>query len=283
MPTKPIISIVIPVKNGEKYIHECIASVVSSLEGIRNFEVIVSDNLSTDQTVYEIQKISDPRIKVVTPDRVLSIGENWTFASKHASGKYFKLVGADDLLIKDSIQIEINQLESDPAAVALVSRRRIIGSSGEVLIHSRGYGNSSFLEKGNTAIRKSWNSGTNLFGDPSAILFRNQIVQDNLPWESNRYPYVVDLSFYLKTFTDNKFLVSGNLVSEFRIHPNSVTGSTYLGHAKQFLTLYSENVEGKVLQKLRVGIACYWIQTLKLFFLVSLDVGERLKRLLSKY
>ena len=282
MAAKPLISVAIPVKNGEKYIHDCLTSVLSGLGGIENFEVIISDNLSSDETVREIKKICDPRIRVVTPKDELSIGENWTFASKYATGEYFKLVGADDLLVKNSILNEIRQLESQPTAIAVVSRRKIIGPRGEVLIPSRGYGKSISLEKGSKAIKKGWNSGTNIFGDPSAILFRNQIVQESLPWESNGYPYVVDLSLYLKAFSEKDFLVSGDLVSEFRIHPNSVTGSTYLGHAKQFLTLYSETTDHTKLQKIRVGLACYWLQTLKLFFLISVEASTWPRSLFSK-
>ena len=280
--TKPLISIVIPVKNGDKYIYDCLSSVLSSLGQIRDFEVIVSDNHSTDQTINEIQRISDPRVRIVKPGKELTIGENWTFGSEQAKGTYFKLVGADDLLVRNSIQSEIQQLQSASSAVAVVSRRKIIGPRGETLIKSRGYGRLSSLENGSDAIIRTWNSGTNLFGDPSAILFKNQIVQVNLPWVSNRYPYVVDLSLYLKVFSNEQFLVSGNLVSEFRIHPNSVTGSTYVGHAKQYLTLYKENTDDKLFQKLRVFFACYSIQTLKLIFLMAVNARGWLTRLFSK-
>lgn len=282
MAAEPLISIVIPVKNGEKYIYDCINSVLLSLDQIDNFEVIVSDNFSADQTLSEIKKILDSRVLVVRPDRELTIGENWTFASRHARGKYFKLVGADDLLIRNSILNEINQLESYPTAVAVVARRKIIGPHGETLIKSRGYASFTSLENGQKAIKRSWNSGTNLFGDPSAILFKNEIVQENLPWVSDRYPYVVDLSFYLKVFANNEFLASENLVSEFRIHPNSVTGSTYMGHAKQYLTLYKEHTNSTISQKIIVGVASYTVQTLKLFFLIGVNLRAWLKRLFSK-
>lgn len=283
MAVEPLISFAVPVKNGETYIHACLSSILKSVGDITNFEILVSDNNSSDQTLKEISKIQDIRIRILKPGKEISIGENWTFASKEARGKYFKLVGADDLLCANSIQKEIALLESNPNAVAVVSRRLIIGSQGQVLLKSRGYGHYFSLVKGTDAIKKIWNSGTNLLGDPSAILFKNQIVQEYLPWESDGYPYVVDLSLYLKIFASHSFIVSGDIVSEFRIHSNSVTGSTFLGHAKQFLTLYEKTSSKSSYSIFRVYSAAYLLQTAKLIFLIYLKIVDNFRSLIGKH
>ncbi len=62
----PLISICIPVFNGEKYVRECIDSALRQTE--KNFELIVVDNCSTDHTLEILATYNDPRINVFKND-----------------------------------------------------------------------------------------------------------------------------------------------------------------------------------------------------------------------
>ena len=59
----PRVSVCIPVYNGEKYINKAIRSVLA--QSFSDFEVVISDNASTDRTVEIIKSFSDNRIKLI--------------------------------------------------------------------------------------------------------------------------------------------------------------------------------------------------------------------------
>lgn len=100
---KPLISVCIPVFNGEKYIRECIASVLSQSE--KDFEILISDNCSTDQTIKLCNEFQDPRIRMLTSERNVGSIANFNKCIQNASGELFMLLPADDLLESDCLQI----------------------------------------------------------------------------------------------------------------------------------------------------------------------------------
>ena len=75
--SNPRISIGMPVYNGEKFIRKCIESVLQQTH--RNFELIISDNASTDSTskICEEYLRKDNRITFVRQNK--NMGQNWNF------------------------------------------------------------------------------------------------------------------------------------------------------------------------------------------------------------
>ena len=234
---EPILSIVIPVHNGGQYIGETLESALISCGDLESFEIVISNNFSTDNTEEIIEKFDHPNIRVIRPLNKMSIGENWSFVSLAARGKYIKLLGADDILYGQILK-EIQLLKMHPNCVALISRRAIITGRGKVRISSRGISNKLQIAQGDSVIAKTWASGTNLIGDPTALLFRRDHFQDSLPWEDKPFPYLVDMTLYLKCFSKCLVLLSPDVVSGFRIHRESITGRTLSGHARQFYGLF---------------------------------------------
>lgn len=92
-----LISIIIPLFNAEKYIKECIASVIS--QDYTDFEVIVINDGSTDHSLDIVQEIShtDPRVLLFDKkNEGVSIARN--FGLSKAKGNYVMFVDSDDLL-----------------------------------------------------------------------------------------------------------------------------------------------------------------------------------------
>lgn len=90
-------SIILPTYNNEKYIKECINSFLS--QSFDDFELIVSNNLSTDETQNILTSFSDKRLKVIHPDRHLDHMDHWNFAVSHANGEWIYTLGADDAVL----------------------------------------------------------------------------------------------------------------------------------------------------------------------------------------
>ncbi|MDC0193341.1 glycosyltransferase, partial [Pelagibacteraceae bacterium] len=80
----PLVSVIINVHNGEEYLNECIQSVLN--QSFIDYELILYDNLSTDNTHKIISSFKDLRIKYYKSDKFLKLGEARNRALEEANG-----------------------------------------------------------------------------------------------------------------------------------------------------------------------------------------------------
>ncbi|MBX3348220.1 MAG: glycosyltransferase family 2 protein [Nitrospira sp.] len=112
MHTEPLVSVLLPVYNAASYVQEAIESILR--QTYRNFELIVVDDGSTDESGRVIQTITDPRIRVVhQPNRGLSAALNR--AIEMAQGVYLARQDADDLSLPQRLDRQVDFLEAHPA------------------------------------------------------------------------------------------------------------------------------------------------------------------------
>ena len=107
----PKISVGIPVYNGEKFVRKSIESVLRQTYG--NFELIISDNASTDSTSDICTEFltKDSRIKFVRQDKNMGSIWNFNFLLQKAVGEYFVWVAADTIILPEFLEKNINLLE----------------------------------------------------------------------------------------------------------------------------------------------------------------------------
>lgn len=127
----PIISVILPVYNGEKTIIATIKSVLS--QSFSDIELIAIDDGSQDSTLELIKNISDPRLKVfsyanagqaVSRNRGLSL----------ASGKYVSFIDADDLWTPDKLEQQLQALQNNSQAALAYSWTDYIDEEGNFLL-----------------------------------------------------------------------------------------------------------------------------------------------------
>lgn len=90
----PKYSILLPVRNGEKYVENCINTVLVST--YNDYELIVSDNYSTDNTALVLARINHSNLKKIRPIKVLSMTSHWEWLVSQASGEWLIILGVDD-------------------------------------------------------------------------------------------------------------------------------------------------------------------------------------------
>lgn len=110
----PLVSVIIPVYNAEKYLDNCIQSVIT--QNYTPIEIIVVDNGSTDQSV-AIAKSYPKVIFVKEPQKGAAIARNTGI--KETKGKYIQFLDADDYLHPDKILNQVNKLENCEETLAL--------------------------------------------------------------------------------------------------------------------------------------------------------------------
>jgi glycosyltransferase involved in cell wall biosynthesis len=165
-----LVSVVIPVLNGESHDQACMTSVLG--QTCRNIEVVVADQTSTDRSIEIVQSFADPRVRLLpNPTERLNLHANWTRGLSAARGELVKIVCQDDLLLPDCLSIQVELLHLYPSAILACGRRQILDAHGKVLIRARGLGHlakvgSTPMVDGPTIARACTRAGTNLLGEP---------------------------------------------------------------------------------------------------------------------
>jgi glycosyltransferase involved in cell wall biosynthesis len=130
--SNPLVSIVIPVYNGERYIKESIDSCLN--QTYRNIEIIVVDDKSVDSTL-EILKGYGDRITVLPIEKQNGLGNVINVGIKKSKGKYIARMDADDIMYPTRIEKQVQYLESNPNCVAVGGQIDIIDESSNITGH----------------------------------------------------------------------------------------------------------------------------------------------------
>lgn len=124
----PLISVIIPVYNGQKTIQDTIESVLK--QTFSDFELIVINDGSEDATLEIVNSIQDSRLKVFSyPNAGLSASRNRGLAQ--ACGEYVSFIDADDLWTPDKLEAQFRALQENPQAALAYSWTNCIDESGQ--------------------------------------------------------------------------------------------------------------------------------------------------------
>jgi glycosyltransferase involved in cell wall biosynthesis len=126
MSAPPRVSIALPVFNGERYLAQAIQSILD--QTYRDFELIVSDNASTDRTeeICRSFEAQDTRVRYVRQPRNIGASPNFNICFALASGEYFKWAAHDDYLEPEYLAACVEALDAHPDAVLCQSLVRLI-------------------------------------------------------------------------------------------------------------------------------------------------------------
>jgi glycosyltransferase involved in cell wall biosynthesis len=130
---KPLVSIGLPVFNGQNFLEEAIESVLS--QTYSNLELIISDNGSTDNTqkiCYNYVK-QDKRVQYYRLSKNYGAAKNYNRTFKFSNGKYFKWLAHDDLLTNTNISRSVKIMEKYPDITLCGCQKIIIDAEGNLL------------------------------------------------------------------------------------------------------------------------------------------------------
>jgi len=143
---KPIISICIPAYNHEKYIAHTITSILE--QTFQDFEIIISDDNSSDGTIQIARNFKDPRIKIIENKENQGPSINSNITIKNASSNLIALIASDDMMKKDRLEKTFNFLNSNPNIDAVFTWAQTIDVNNEEINHKMmGVFNRSYSSK----------------------------------------------------------------------------------------------------------------------------------------
>ncbi|MGH3912090.1 MAG: glycosyltransferase family 2 protein [Pseudonocardiaceae bacterium] len=129
----PRLSIGLPVYNGEQYLPEALDALLG--QSYADFELIISDNASTDATAEICRRYAaqDSRIRYVRQARNIGAAPNHNFVFREARGELFKWASHDDLYGRDLLRRCVDALDAHPHMVLAHARHAIIDGAGAVI------------------------------------------------------------------------------------------------------------------------------------------------------
>lgn len=129
----PRVSIGMPVYNGEKYLHRAMVDILS--QSFTDFELVVSDNCSTDSTYSLLKKYAenDGRIKIFRQDKNIGANRNFEFVLQQARGDYFMFAACDDGWDRKFIEELKTALDNNPDVGVAMSSFARVKEDGEVV------------------------------------------------------------------------------------------------------------------------------------------------------
>jgi len=231
--TRPTVSVLVPTYNGARHIEAAIDSVLAQT-GV-DLEVIVVDDASADGTAAIAESCGDSRVRVLRNPTRLGAEGNWNRALELASGKYVKLLPQDDLLQPGSLAAQVATLEADTdEAIALVfGAREIIGPTGRLLAR-RGFRSGAPGRIAAAALaRDCVRRGTNVIGEPGAVLFRRTLAQRVGRFDGQQ-GFVIDLDYWIRLLAHGDAWYMAEPVSSFRVSGGSWSVAIGRSQSRQY-------------------------------------------------
>jgi glycosyltransferase involved in cell wall biosynthesis len=185
MQSSPLVSVVTPFYNTRDYLAECIESVLR--QTYENCEYLLVDNHSTDGSSDIAAGYASRfpgKIRVIRTPSFLSQVQNYNFALSNISpdSKYCKMVQADDWIFPDCIKSMVETAEAHPT-VGIIAAYELEGN--EVRLDGLPY--PSPETPGRDICRLYFFKHTYLFGTPTSLLLRSDVVRSRSPFYDERY------------------------------------------------------------------------------------------------
>jgi len=189
----PLVTILTPVYNGEKYLVECIESVLT--QSFKNWEYLIVNNCSTDRSlkIAEAYARRDHRIKVCTNSSFVGVIENHNiaFGLVGRQSKYCKLVSADDWIYPECIRLLVGVAERNPS-VGIVGSYQLRPDR----VMWKGLDPDVECIWGREACRQTFLEDLVIFGPPTSCLYSADLIRSNRPFYTTSLPHADICAFY---------------------------------------------------------------------------------------
>ncbi len=207
----PLVSVIIPVYNGEKTIQETIESVLN--QTFIDLELIVINDGSQDATLKLVERIQDSRINVFSyPNAGQSTSRNRGIAL--ATGEYISFIDADDLWTPDKLEAQLKALQANPKAAVAYSWTDWIDESSQLL--GKGSHNT---EQGEVFAKLLLND---FVANGSNVLIRRQALNEVGDFDASVTP-AEDWDMWLRLAVHYEFVAVQSSQVLYRICPNSAS------------------------------------------------------------
>jgi len=224
--TNPMVSIGIPSYNHEKYISKTIDSILN--QTFQDFEIIITDDGSSDKTVAKIKEFSDPRIKLHVFKQNEGACKALNNCIINSKGKYFSYISSDDVWEHDKLEKQVKYLDENPLTPAVFTKVKIIDEDGKEFT-KKDHPYSNVFKQENRS-RSEWLNHFFYVGNcichPS-IMIRKDVYKE-LGLYNGRMANLPDFDMWVRLCLKYDFHILDEELTKFRVRKDekNVSGTT---------------------------------------------------------
>jgi len=135
---KPLVSVMIPAYNHERYVEDAILSVINQTYGYENIQLIVTDDCSRDNTVSILRELeSKYKFKLILHSKNSGITTALNEMISLSKGTYITGFASDDIMVLDRIEKQVNLLQENPDIDILTGDSILIDVHGNILFEHK--------------------------------------------------------------------------------------------------------------------------------------------------
>jgi len=211
--SRPALSVIMPVYNGERYLAEAIDSVLC--QTFEDFELIVINDASTDNSAKIIESYTDPRIRSLANDENMGIPYNRNLGLQKAEGDFLCWTDCDDLNLPDRFRKQVDFLNA----------HQDYGGCGTWL--SRFKGNNTYYES--KALKNPDEIKAALLFQPAAVpnataMLHLEKIRNFKLWYDTDLPIAEDYDFIFRCSRHLKFSNIQEVLYKYRDSESSIMG-----------------------------------------------------------
>ena len=216
MSSGPLVNVVMPVYNNEKYLREAVESILA--QTFRDFELIVVNDGSTDGsiTVLEEYRQRDRRVVIHNHSKNQGIVAALNRGIRMGRSKYIARMDADDISLPNRLEVQSQFLNSHPNIGLVGSGARLINSTGRVI------GYQSVVTG---PLNLQWNL---LFNNPlihPSVILRREVLEKMSPYYSAEFIGAEDYDLWTRMALSTQFENINTPLIKYRLHPLSTTSA----------------------------------------------------------
>jgi hypothetical protein len=230
MTARPAVTVLMAVHNAAPFIHDSVASILA--QSCPDFELVIVDDASTDESVAIIEAFGDLRTKIVRNDRNLGLTRSLNRGLAASSAPLVARQDADDVSHRDRLALQVAYLEANVDTAVVGSWYRKIGGAGEVL---------GERELPAEPVELAW---ATLFYCPlvhSAAMFRRADVADASGYDE-RYEYAQDYDLWSRLSRRHRLANLPRVLVDYRQSPGTMT-ATKGASSDEVLRIACRNIE----------------------------------------
>lgn len=225
MKKQPKVSIVIPVYNREKVIGLTIESVIN--QTFKDWELIIIDNKSTDDTVSVIQGYRDPRIRLIVNDCNIGLYPNWNEGYKYVNGQFYKHLSSDNIIAPEFLEACLELFTKHKDLDIVATSMGNIDSNGARISVSRKFHDS--IKTGSYVLNKLRTYGDDWLGSPDNQLIKVDFLVKVFkgPLYDSNLRFSADFNFTIDCLLSGNVAIGliGRELAYLRRHCGSLTSS----------------------------------------------------------
>lgn len=210
----PVVSVLMPVYNGERYLHQAVDSILG--QTLTNFEFIIINDGSTDNTAEILDGYKDPRIVRLNNGKNIGLVGSLNRGLAEARGELIARMDADDVSYPDRLVEEVSFLSSHPEVGLVSTNFYLIDSRSEII---GGLGLNKLLKGEQVEWELYW-------GNPvvhPSVMFRASLIRSVGGYPPGYLYYAEDYALWLRLALSTKLVVLEKPLLYLRKHDLNVT------------------------------------------------------------